>query len=712
MLLYKMSMTSALQRHILVLLAYALVVVAMSFPLIGLFTTHFVGIGGDPWQTLWRFEDKANALTEAAERGDIWPLVQNEFFGGGQPRLTNISVWPWLWLYFLVGQPVTYSIVWLVSYIAAGYGMYLLTRWLFRTYGDGTHHPNALMDELPAFIAGLIYMFLPFHVAHSFGHFGAMQIQWFPFILLALFSFVQRPRMSAGVLGVILVTIQAWSEHHYLLWLAVLILLYGLFHQRIIRGYLQAPATIAMVSFLTIAGLLLAFLPYWPTAQLAGGSGNALALGIQQTIRFSADPFAFVVPAPFHPLWGGLAYKLFSQNFTGNLVEATHFLGLVPLLLVLFFHQEIPRTQKRWWILVASVFLIISLGPRLHLLGRVTAIPLPYAIIDSWPIFNVVRSVGRAAVFVGLAWSVLAGWVLHTQLRRPISAAFITLALLLEFLFLPVPLQSFTLSPAYDAIRDLPGGTVIEIPAATNYAVASKALYASHRHGKSVLASIALERAFDPNELKEIKAIPGIKQLLFVRSTDLAEKRPEFFGQNIAETAPEAFHHLGIGAVILHHDSVSARQLELLQAFLEQDLQLTAQEFEDAVIYPTSHWLATPPTKSDGVFLVRGAGWDSVTYDKEKQQALAAFDDKATITVINTHTEPLLVEFSFSFAEKSAGSVVLVHDGRASEPIAAQGEARRSVTVEVGPGEHEVQWENRVPGTVILFNPAVRVRRP
>lgn len=628
------------QRQLLVAGLYALIAFITAWPVIASLTTHVAGQGGDPYQTLWRFEEKPRSFN--------W---QTEFLGQGEPRLVNLTVWPWMWVHGLFGEPISYNLIWLLSFILAGYGMYLLAGELFKKYGGA------------AWLTGLMYMLLPFHMAHSFGHFGAMQVQWIPLIIWAFLRWFKSNDLRWGALTGLLIVIQAWSEHHYLLWLAF----FGLVALFYWRTWSKQWLGVAVVT-----GLLI-ILPYWPTVRLAWQPGNSLELGEEQTIRFSADALSYITPASFHSLWGERIQTLLGWRWRENITEATYFVGWIPLLLILFFHQRIPARHFKFWVTVGVVFLLISLGPVLHVGGWLTGLPLPYTLIGWWPGLASVRAVGRAGIFVMVAMSILFGWVWHTQARPPIRRAgwppltvIISGLLLLEFLFLPLPMQSAQPSPAYDFVRTRPGKAVIELPAATNYTAASRALLASTIHDKEVIASIALERGEDPETQAEIKALPGVKQLLYLRTTDLQQNRQEFFGQDIAETLPDALRWLGVAAIIVHADSLTSLQLEAIKNLLERKLGWLAKPFGDVTVY-----VVPAAAGSDGIVIRRGEGWETVTYDRAKKLTLAAYRGRAEVVLINTTTRAKQVVLSYNAVRESEHALL----------------KRQSVTVEASPGE-------------------------
>lgn len=668
-------------RHILVIVIYAVLTLVMTLPVALKLSSHVAGVGGDPWQTMWRFDSKAKLLSRPSEAFGVGGWFREEFLGGGQPRLANLSVWPWMPLHALFGEPVAYNLVWLLSFILSGYGMYVLVEYLTK-------------QSLPGFLAGVAYMFLPFHVAHSLGHFGAMQLEWLPFIVLASLVWFKQPTVGKTVTLAALLTIQAWTEHHYMLWLGILLLITLIFWRKEIfaRQDYGRQAKFKIQTLLLVALVFITVVvPYIPTIRLAAQPTSAINLGDEQLIRFSADIFSFGVPSPFHPLWGGFFNKNFAAFFTGNIAESTQYLGWFMLLFILFFHQPVSATQKKYWSIVALVFGVIALGPQLHVFGKLTGVPLPYGLIANWPGITAVRAVARAGAFVGLAVSVLFGLVLAKQLRRVVSSAAVLALVLLDFLFAPVPMQSAQLSPAYQLVQSLPGDALIELPAATHYTIASRALYASSFTHKDVLGNIALERALDSNQFKLAKEIPGIRQLLYLRTTELVEDRDEFFGQNLAETLWDAMMWLRIPAILVHRDSVSTFQLDAIDHFLHDQAKLERHDFNDVEVYTKPNDLI-----GDGVFLIRGDGWEHIGYDAKRGAVFAEVPDRATVTLVNGTGSQKTVDLMFDVAPESPATLAVVSSN------AVLSLDHRLV---IPPGETQVSFIRSGEGKAIIMNP-------
>ena len=697
-----------IRRHIIALAAYSGLALLMSMPLALNLNNSVVGEGGDPWQTMWRFEEKEAQLREALS-GNVLSYVGEEFFGGGEPRLINLSVWPWMGLHLLFGQPMSYNMIWLLSYVLSGYGMYLLVRWLMRDrkFSDVLEDKGWIIEGA-AWLAGVYYMFLPFHTAHSMGHFGAMQTQWIPLIILTALIFVKKPSLIKALALAVLLTVQAWTEHHYALWLIFFFVVWVLMNKDKVREYWKQPG--AFIYKGLIVGFLLLFvaLPYSLTARMALQRESSLVLGREQVIRFSADLFSYVVPAYWHPAWGGVFNRLFTEHFTGNAAEATQYLGISVLLLILFFHQEIPKKQKRYWLTVAGVFLVLSLGPRLHVFGKVLPVWLPYDLIDSWPVINIVRVVARAGVFVGVAAAVLLGWVIRTQFKRKISMSAAGVLIVLEFVFLPVPLQSTKLSSAYEIVGEQSGKSIIEIPAATNYVTASRALFASVKHGKEVVGSIALERALDAGVLKEVRSLPALRQLIYLRTGHLSKGRDDFFAQNMSETMRDVLKWLDVGAVVVHTDSLSSTQKKEVSEFLEDDLNLELQKHGDVNLY-----LIDPKKMSgDGVFMSRDERWKNVGFDPVRGSVFAEIEKEASVTLYNVTDVKMKVVLEFKIALESHGNILVKNDDAAVADLLAKGGEKAAIEIVLEPGTTRLDFVNRLTDKVIIQDPIMKIQSP
>lgn len=685
--------------HVGIVVLYLLITLGMTWPVLVRINEAVVGVGGDPWQTMWRFEEKQQFFQGSFQAGEFKKFIKEEFLGGGEPRLVNLSVWPWMWLYGLFGVPGVYNIIWLLSFVLSGYAMYLLVS----VWVEKEEKGSMWLQQAPAFLAGLFYMLLPYHVAHGQGHFGAMQMQWIPLILLTGVSIYGRFSWSKLLLLWLLVTFQAWTEHHYMVWLALFGIMAAFFAGKRLKPYLFSREWIWRGIVLLVLLLTSVVLPYFPTLRLQS-SGNTIELGQEQTIRFSADLFSYVVPASFHQLWGSLFHNLFGKYFTGNIAENTQFLGWVPLLLILFFRRSIPWPHRKFWVVVGCMFLLIALGPRLHIFGKILPIPLAYALIDGWPLFSAIRAVARAGAFISLSVAILFFWVLKANIHRLGSVVIVAVMIVIEFFFAPVPMQSAAPAPIYTYLEAKTGNALIEIPAATNYTAASRALFASLSHGKKVIGNIALERAQAPEDLDIIKAVPAVRQLLYLKTTDLRQDRSEFFAQSLPESLPDAMAFLDIGEIIIHTDSLSVLEVATMRGFLEEDVGLVPKEFSDALLYIKPEvW----SKKHDGVFLMRDKRWQAVGFDPVRNHVYGEVNPKAAVTLVNVQPTPLGMKIDLTVPKESPDSLRVLVGSKVIGEIKPGGVG--SFPVAALPGQTVIDFESSHGDKAIVQDPQLLI---
>lgn len=667
-------MQGVYRQHILALLLMAVLAIFMSYPVIFHMRDAVAGQGGDPWQTMWRFETKGHQISS-----QFWQDIS----GTGAPRLSNLSIWPWMPIHLAFGEPAGYNIIWIISIVLSGYAMAVFIKILT--------HQKSIFSSAPL-LAGIAYMFLPYLSAQALGHFGAMQLQWIPFICAAALTYIRKPSAWKVILLGALFTVQSWTEHHYALWLSIFAVIAMVVYRkdllRQLRGFRlkSGMTTNALIAiFFIIFGVIV---PYIPTIKLALQS-NTLELGTQQTSRFSADIFSFIVPSAQHPIWGSIFHTYFGQYFTGNAAESTQFLGLSVILAILFFHRHVPIKQKRLWVIAIVVFGLIGLGPVLHVFGKETRIALPYALLAHLPVFSAIRVVARAGVMVGFATVILFGWTIATNIHRTRTAVIVSIVLLLEFLVFPFPMQSAQLSPAYDAVTSSRGSRIIEIPAATNYTAASRSLYASALHNKHAIGNIALERGetSDTNEIA--KTVPAIRQLLHLRTTELLEGRPEFFHQDLIETLPDAMEYLDAYTILVHTDSLSTLQNNALSNFLSRIPGLQKISYSDIDLYTLTQDKSL--LESDGVLFIRGNGWENIGYDPKRNSTFGEISNSAYATIVNLNPYSLRIELQYKLAPKT------------------QGELQTQKTLIVEPGERNIVFTHTGPGKSIIQNPSLIV---
>ena len=435
-------MKAHLRRTWLVLITYLGLTIVMTWPMVLHLTDAIPGDGFDGWQNYWNLWWVKQALLI---------LKTNPYFTDYLYAPTGVSllfhtlnIFNALWtlpLQLNFGLAIAYNSVVLVSFTLAGYGGYLLSLDMLRRL----HWPVKRGLRPAAFVGGLIFTMSPFHMAHLLGHMQVFSMIWPPFYILWLLRTLEpwsdRPALiitsrhwrniALTGLFLILATLVDWYHTLYLLLFTGLTLIWTLWQRwrvgRKSRGTGEQGSTFHVSRFSPSAflhpiwtvlaiglGFAVVLSPLLLPMVRAAGSRPDLQTGLDQNIILSADLLAFVTPSEMQPLWGHWAQSI-ADNFSSTTSERLIFAGFVPLVLALLgVIAGRSIAVVRFWLVVTLGFVVLALGPYLHLGGQILtigrwAIPLPYLLLyHTIPFIGLTRSLSRYDLMVMLGLGVLA----------------------------------------------------------------------------------------------------------------------------------------------------------------------------------------------------------------------------------------------------------------------------------------------------------------
>jgi len=637
--------------HLWPLILYLLLTLVLTFPLVMQFSSAIPGDGFDGWQNYW----------------NLWWMKVSLLDQHHLPFATDILYHPTgVDLYFhtlnpfngLLTLPVqlaaglvpAYNTVVLVSFALGGYGAYLLARqvlqerWRRHTHDLGATDarlavhaggPSALTLQVPAFVAGLIYTFAPFHFAHLLGHMQVISLQWIPFFVLYLLRAVTSSTLSRspehvtgrlpvssialrdGILAalfLVLVGLCDWYYVFYCLLFTALLLLY-----LACRRNLSARIVVTVVGIVLLFGAVLSPL-LLPMTREARSSGFMVP-DPAQTRTFSADLLAFVTPQEFHPLWGGQA-AAWASSFTSTTSERTVFAGFVPLLLAIVGPLWLRRSRSRWlWLSSLGVFFVLALGPVLHINGRTDLlpggreIPLPYALLHRLvPFLDISRSVSRFDVMVMLSLSVLAAaglaqlirwmssprragdWSTSAAQTKWVGWSFGLLCaglIVLEFFTAPYPLSPPDTPAWYSTLQSEPGqGAVLNLP--MNWDRPGYLLYQTVHERPLTVAYISRN---DPRTMVERSPV----------LQNLRHLGPDVIVHDLATIAPSVLEYLDVEFIVLDGYKMpeGSDERRLTTEIVQEMLGPQPPEFRDdrLIVYRTE----VPEDRQP--FIILGEGW-------------------------------------------------------------------------------------------------------
>jgi hypothetical protein len=316
---------------------------------------------------------------------------------------TSITVYAVLFspLTYLAGPQVTFVTILTLNLACSGFGWYLfLQRWVVR-------------NKFAAIVGGLFIGFAPGFVSHANGHLNFTSGWIAPLVLWWVMKLREPGRWlrNGAVTGVILAvgfSIAAEGLFFTALASATFVVVWSCSRRTWPEARVAAPTVFAALGVTAlVAGALLAYPLYmhFDGPQTFGGTGFSqrhYAEDIAAYISFSSRTLA----AHF-----GLASAYLAPNST----EQTSFLGLplviltIGSLIMLWWHSDAGRRATLRAIgVVGVIFFVLSLGPRLKVLGYMTDVPLPYAILARGPLFNSALPARLALVVTAIVGVILA----------------------------------------------------------------------------------------------------------------------------------------------------------------------------------------------------------------------------------------------------------------------------------------------------------------
>jgi hypothetical protein len=487
------------RRHLstlVVLAGYAVLALVMTWPMAREFARAIPGDGFDGWQNYWNLWWVRIALTSQHTSPFFTDLL---YYPTGVSLLFHtLNVFNGLLtlpVQLAFGLFPAYNAVVLFSFTMGGFGAYLLARYTLG--GTGT--------RFPAFAAGVIFSFSPFHFAHLLGHMQVISLEWIPFYALYLLRLVRGTEYRGAVsrnslmAGLFLVLIGLCDLYYvlYCLLFTVVVVAWAFWRAWRVRRAgqaqhadasagatrRQAPTLRGAITGAGAAWLLFGLIlsPQLVPMVAEAKRASYMVPDLAQSRLLSADLAAFVTPQEFHPIWGDWAAE------RGKLVAASPaehqvFAGFTVLILAAIAVWKGWRRPARGgydpgpWPITLLTFFVLALGPVLHIGGQSARLPgggelsLPYGwLVHIVPFMEITRSVSRFDVMIMLSLGLLAAlslqWLWNSGRAARIGSIAAVGLILFEFLPVPYPMSPPDVPSWYETLaRDPQPGAVLNLP--------------------------------------------------------------------------------------------------------------------------------------------------------------------------------------------------------------------------------------------------------
>jgi hypothetical protein len=262
------------------------------------------------------------------------------------------------------------------------------------------------------------------------------------------------------------------------------------------------------------------------------------------------------------------------RHFSGNPYEQTVYLGYVSLALALWGVLRSSREKTRLFVVAAITFLVLALGPFLHVHGQYKfpvdgeelSVPLPYLLLRYVPFVNGMRVPSRFAEPLVFSLTVLAGYGLSALCDRikPGRWRFALVGMLLvvasiELASVPFPVVSARVPRIYSEIgRVREPFTVLELPLDWHII---KYHYYQAIHGKRLLVG----HPFRSREKYTVYPA-GLPLMPFLKEPKLLldQGMPEDARQNAARLVT----FFDVRYIIIHRRYLDPRAFEAMDRFI------------------------------------------------------------------------------------------------------------------------------------------------
>jgi len=620
-------------EHFSVILIFSILTIIFTFPVILDFTTEAAGIDCyDKCHMMWRFW-----WTDFSFQNDLDFQHSNYIFYpegadvGGNLAYFTTSIG--FLLIQLVDYATAWNIIWFLGFVFGGYGCYLLANNFNRNY-------------LSSIIAGIIFTFTTYHMAHSLAHIGLSMVVWLPIFVLFLFKLLEKQSKYYSIVGGIVFFLVSFTHLYYSVFITMFSIIF-------FTVYIFRQKKVSNKTFITNFSILL-------TIGLISTSILFLSSTIsndESTIRplfehniFSINLENLILPVPEHTTqilsdYGTIFsfYSFVDRDITssyGLQIENLVFVGYAVIFLSTLAIIRYRQKHVWFWLLICGIFVLMSLGPELKIFNELTGIVLPDKIFyDTIPEWDEIRAPARFIVMANLALAVLASYAVYGLIKNKFSSfkqqlvltTIIGFVILFEFSMIPYPSYSEPIPDIYEEIKnDESKFAVLPAPlgGVGDYSLMSDPVMSYHQiyHEKPIYGGHESRVSYET--LKQT-------QTYFLNMFHILGSKDDVIKQDLTTHGLSLFDHFDIKYLTIHKYVEGANKAFTinLQAFLPETRQLMSKILtEDSPIYEDSRMLVykIPKPDSSEPFLLLGSGWHM-------------FDSKFNVRATMKNSEILIV---------------------------------------------------------------------
>ncbi len=484
--------TSKFHRHLLIISIYFILTMLMTYPVVLSFGTRIAGDGGDGWQNIWNLWWVKKSLL-SPELNLHYTYYQ--FYPTGTSlafhTLTLFNSILSVPLQYFFNLVTAYNILLLMSFVLAGWGMFLLVNYL-------------VGDKGVAFISGFAFAFSPYHFAQALGHLNLASIQWIPLYVLFLIRMTKEKGKNNSILAGFFLVLISLSDWQYMVYSLIFTLFYLAYNSGKIFNRIFATRFILFLSVFAVSVLPFSY-PLITEFFSSSYMKSSLSFGFS-LVRINY----YLTPSQLHPVFGDFVKG--RGVYPPNLSDSTVFIGYT-ILLIAALSLATNFQRVKFWFYSALMFFVLSLHPQMVVFGKSVVSPLYFLFHEFFPFFSVITNTGRFSLMVLFSVIVIFAFGLkeltkdferssNKFLNRKTILLITSFLVAFEFISLPYPTTNANVPDfLYGMSEDNNTYTVIDIPPLSN----SPALYLQTVHQKNILGGYVSRTS--PSSLEQLEEI-------------------------------------------------------------------------------------------------------------------------------------------------------------------------------------------------------------
>lgn len=371
-------------------IVYILLTVIFSYRIFGSFSAAMIGPPEDNLFFYWNY----------------WWANEKVLGGAGSLTYTNYMFYPeglsmyyhsWSFYNLAISAVMriffdpltTYNLIALHSFPLSGLAAFFLVRYLTK-------------NSYLALLGGFMFAFCPYHFGRLLHHMNLVAMHFIPLFVLFYIKAIRGKSYRHALIAALFLLLNALCSWMYLIF-SCMFVFFSYVYLAIRRRHILM-TDVLLKSSVVVGSAVLVLSPWlWQMVSLAFSKSHVSGVG--RTL-FVTDIFALFVPGHYHWLAGLSPIDAINSTFTGNDWEAAVYLGLPAIIIVVTASLKILPVLAKY-LAACLAFLLLSLGPELHILGNAIPVGLPDSLMALLPFVSNVRAPVRYIVYVYLFWSIL-----------------------------------------------------------------------------------------------------------------------------------------------------------------------------------------------------------------------------------------------------------------------------------------------------------------